>query len=72
MPAYLFNKRQHTKEFIMFIKQFISTFKKVRLEYKIYLQEQREKKALLSAKSDFSLLEKLIQAVNKCKWCIIK
>ena len=31
----------------MFIKQFISTFKKVRLEYKIYLQEQREKKALL-------------------------
>lgn len=49
----------------MFIKQFISTFKKVRLEYKIYLQEQREKKALLSAKSDFSLLEKLIQAVNK-------
>lgn len=30
----------------MFIKQFISTFKKVRLEYKIQLQEQREKKAL--------------------------
>lgn len=44
----------------MFIKQFISTFKKVRLEYKNYLQQQREKKALLSAKSDFSLLEKLI------------
>lgn len=49
----------------MFIKQFIQTYKKVRLEYKNYLQEQREKKALLSAKSDFSLLEKLIQAVNK-------
>lgn len=32
----------------MFIKQFISTFKKVRLEYKIHLQEQREKRALLS------------------------
>lgn len=31
----------------MFIKQFISTFKKVRLEYKTYLQEQRLEEALL-------------------------
>ena len=51
----------------MFIKQFISTFKKVRLENKIYLQQQREKKALLSAKSDFSLLEKLIRHFNFTK-----
>lgn len=49
----------------MFIKQFIQTYKKARLEYKNHLQQQREKKALLSSKSDFSLLEKLIQAVNK-------
>ena len=48
----------------MFIKQFISTFKKVRQEYKEELQLQKEKKALLSAHSDWHLLEQLFQAVN--------
>lgn len=34
----------------MFIKQFIQTYKKVRLEYKIHLQEQREKKAKIETR----------------------
>lgn len=49
----------------MFIKQFIEAFTKARQEYKQFKLDQKAKNELLSARSDFHLLERFIQAVNK-------
>lgn len=47
-----------------FWSTFRSSLSQVRNEYKELVQLEKEKRTLLSGKSDWSLLEKLIQMVN--------
>lgn len=48
----------------MYFKQFFATFKKVRQEYKAQQQLLKQKHTLLSAKTDWALLQEFIQSVN--------
>lgn len=48
----------------MFLRQFFKIYKKAKADYKAEKYLNRQKKKLLETKTDFALLEKLIQEVN--------
>ena len=56
--------KKQKKEKISFWSIMIKSIKEAHKSYKIYIQNELEKKALLSSRSDWSMLESLVQKCN--------
>ena len=56
--------KKQKKNKISFWSIMIKSIKEAHKSYKIYIQNELEKKALLSSRSDWSMLESLVQKCN--------
>ncbi len=56
--------KKQKKDKITFWSIMIKSIKEAHKSYKIYIQKELEKKALLSSRSDWSMLESLVQKCN--------